>query len=67
MEFNPLPDLLNIGFVIIEIGLFYYGEHLGVLFRQEANSQGGSFAIVMCVCCGGGGGRGWELGDHEIF
>ena len=29
MEFNPLPDLLNTGFTIIEIGLFYGGEHLG--------------------------------------
>ena len=27
MEFNPLPDLLNTGFTIIEIGLFYGGEH----------------------------------------
>ena len=29
MKFNPLPDLLNTGFTIIEIGLFYSGEHLG--------------------------------------
>ena len=29
MEFNPLPDLLNTRFTIIEIGLFYGGEHLG--------------------------------------
>ena len=29
MEFNPLPDLLNTGFTIVEIGLFYGGEHLG--------------------------------------
>ena len=29
MEFNPLPDLLNTEFKIIEIGLFYGGEHLG--------------------------------------
>ena len=28
MEFNPLPDLLNTGYTIIEIGLFYCGEHL---------------------------------------
>ena len=28
MEFIPLPDLLNIGFKIIEIGLFYGGENL---------------------------------------
>ena len=28
MEFNPLPDLLNTGFTIIEIGLFYGGENL---------------------------------------
>ena len=28
MEFNPLPDLLNNGFTIIEIGLFYGGQHL---------------------------------------
>ena len=30
MEFNPLPDLLNWGFTVIEIGLFYGGENLGV-------------------------------------
>ena len=30
IEFNPLPDLLNTGFEIMEIGLFYGGEHLGV-------------------------------------
>ena len=29
MEFNPLPDLLNTGFTVVEIGLFYGGEHLG--------------------------------------
>ena len=29
MEFNPLPDLLNTEFTIIEIDLFYGGEHLG--------------------------------------
>ena len=30
MEFNPLLDLLNTGFIIIEIGLFYGGgERLG--------------------------------------
>ena len=29
MKFNPLPDLLNIGFTIAEIGLFYGGELLG--------------------------------------
>ena len=29
MEFNPLPDLLNTRFTIVEIGLFYGGEHLG--------------------------------------
>ena len=29
MEFNPLLDLLNTGFTIIKIGLFYGGEHLG--------------------------------------
>ena len=29
MEFNPLPDLLNTEFTIIEIGLFYGDEHLG--------------------------------------
>ena len=29
MEFNPLPDLVNTGFTIIEIGLFYGGERLG--------------------------------------
>ena len=23
MEFNPFPDLLNTGFTVIEIGLFY--------------------------------------------
>ena len=28
MEFNPLPNLLNTGFTIIEIGLFYGGENL---------------------------------------
>ena len=28
MEFNPLPDLLNTGFTIIEISLFYGGENL---------------------------------------
>ena len=28
MEFNPLPDLLNTGFTVIEIGLFYEGENL---------------------------------------
>ena len=28
MGFNPLPDLLNTGFTIIEIGLFYGGENL---------------------------------------
>ena len=28
MEFNPLPDLLNIRFTITEIGLFYGGENL---------------------------------------
>ena len=29
MEFNPLPHLLNTGFTIAEIGLFYGGEHFG--------------------------------------
>ena len=29
MAFNPLPDLVNTGFTIIEIGLFYGGERLG--------------------------------------
>ena len=29
MELNPLPDLLNIRFTIIEIGLFYGGKHFG--------------------------------------
>ena len=28
MEFDPLPDLLNTGFTIVEIGLFYSSEHL---------------------------------------
>ena len=28
MEFNPFPGLLNTGFTIIEIGLFYGGENL---------------------------------------
>ena len=28
MEFNPLPDLLNSGIVIIEISLFYSGKNL---------------------------------------
>mgnify|MGYP001796123736 CR=1 FL=1 len=28
MEFNPLQNLLNTGFTIIEIGLFYDGEQL---------------------------------------
>ena len=28
MEFNPLPHLLYTGFTIIEIGLFYGGEHM---------------------------------------
>ena len=28
MEFSPLPDLLNTRFRIIEIGLFYGGQHL---------------------------------------
>ena len=27
MEFNPLPDLLNTGFTIIEIDLFYDDKH----------------------------------------
>ena len=27
--FNPLPDLLNTGFTIIEISLFYGGKHFG--------------------------------------
>ena len=29
MEFNTLPDLLKSGFTIVEISLFYGGEHLG--------------------------------------
>ena len=29
MEFNPLPDLLNTGFTIVEVGLIYGGEQLG--------------------------------------
>ena len=29
MEFNPLPDLVNTGFINVEISLFYGGEHLG--------------------------------------
>ena len=28
MEFNPLPDLLNTWFTIVEIDLFYGGKHL---------------------------------------
>ena len=28
MEFTPLPHLLNTGFTIVEIGLFYGGDHL---------------------------------------
>ena len=28
MEFNHLPGLLNTGFTIVEIGLFYDGERL---------------------------------------
>ena len=34
MGFKPLPDLLNSGFTIIEIGLFYGGEHLGAKISQ---------------------------------
>ena len=30
MEFSTLPDLKNTGFKIIEVGLFYGGEHLEV-------------------------------------
>ena len=30
MKFNCLPDLLNTGLTIVEIGLFYDSEHLGV-------------------------------------
>ena len=29
MEFNPLQDLLNAGFLIIEIGLFYGSKYFG--------------------------------------
>ena len=29
MKFNPLTHLLNTGFTMAEIGLFYDGEHLG--------------------------------------
>ena len=28
LEFNPLPNLLKTGFTIVEIALFYSGEHL---------------------------------------
>ena len=28
MELNTFPDLLNTGFTIAEIGLFYGGKHL---------------------------------------
>ena len=28
MEFNPLPDSLNTGFTVVEIGLYYGGKHL---------------------------------------
>ena len=28
MELNPLTGLLNTGFAIIEIGLFYGGKHM---------------------------------------
>ena len=34
MEFNPLPDLLNTGFTIIEMGLFYGGENLEAKIRR---------------------------------
>ena len=37
MEFNPLPDLLNIRFTNIEIGLFYGGEHLGAKICRFLN------------------------------
>ena len=34
MEFNPLPDLLYVGFTIIEIGLFYGAENLQAKIRR---------------------------------
>ena len=34
MEFNPMPDLLNTRFTIVEIGLFFDGEHLGAKIRR---------------------------------
>ena len=30
MELNPLPDLLNTGYTVIEIGLLHGGEHLEI-------------------------------------
>ena len=41
MEFNHLQDLLNTGFTIIEIGLFYGGEHVG-----EKNMQPDSWLFL---------------------
>ena len=41
MEFNPLPDLLNTGFTIIEIGMFYGGKkkkmHIPDFFEQHCH------------------------------
>ena len=58
MEFNLLPELLNTGFTIIEIGLFYDGEHLGakicrfLTFVFTKSFQDGHFSSVL--------NRGWR-------
>ena len=52
MEFNHLPDLLNTGFTIVEIGLFYGGEHLGAKicnFLTCFDKITSRFLIIYCL------------------
>ena len=55
MEFNSLPDLLNTGFTIIEIGLFYGGERtLGsrfqTFFLTRSLQDGGFWSLLNRTC-----------------
>ena len=43
----PLPNLLNTGLTIIEIGLFYGGEHLGAKICRSPDFQDGDFCSVL--------------------
>ena len=60
MEIIPLPDLLNTGFTIIEIGLFYGSEHLRAkICRFQTVFEDGDFWSLLK--------RGWRVKTLQIL